>query len=69
MRPTLILPCSCYHYLSKVLPKFFEKKEGENIKTNSVEALQVLKSLSLEPTEIVFISRCEESVYKVKAEN
>ena len=51
LRPVLSLPGSSYYNLNKVLAKFFEKIEGENIETNSLDAREILESTNLEPNE------------------
>ena len=51
LRPVLSLPGSSYYYLNKVLAKFFEKIEGANIETNSLDAREILESTNLEPNE------------------
>ncbi|XP_063729576.1 uncharacterized protein LOC134857129 [Symsagittifera roscoffensis] len=51
LRPVLSLPASSYYNLNKVLAKFFEKIEGANIKTNSLDAREILESTNLEPNE------------------
>ena len=38
LRPVLSLPGSSYYNLNKLLAKFFEKIEGANIETNSLDA-------------------------------
>ena len=52
LRPVLSLPGSSYYNLNKVLAMFFEKIQGANIETNSLEARGVLESNSLEPIKI-----------------
>ena len=52
---------SCYN-LNKVLAKFFEKIEGANIETNSLDAREILESTNLEPNEIL-ISLDVKSLY------
>ena len=52
LRPVLLLPGSSYYNLNKVLAIFFEKIQGANIETNSLEARGVLESNSLEPIKI-----------------
>ena len=51
LRPVLSLPGSSYYNLNKVLAKFFEKFEGANIETNSLDAREILESTNLEPNE------------------
>ena len=51
LRPVLSLPGSSYYNLNKVLAKFFEKIEGANIETNSLDAREILESTNLEPNE------------------
>ena len=51
LRPVLSLPGSSYYNLNKVLSKFFEKIEGANIETNSLDAREILESTNLEPNE------------------
>ena len=45
------MPGSSYYNLNKVLAKFFEKIEGANIETNSLDAREILESTNLEPNE------------------
>ena len=47
LRPVLSLPGSSYYNLNKVLAKFFEKIEGANIETNSLDAREILESTNL----------------------
>ena len=42
---------SSYNNLNKFLAKFFEKIEGANIETNSLDAREILESTNLEPNE------------------
>ena len=49
--PVLSLPGSSYYNLNNVLAKFFEKIEGANIETNSLDAREILESTNLEPNE------------------
>ena len=51
LRPVLSLPGSSYYNLNKVFSKFFEKIEGANIETNSLDAREILESTNLEPNE------------------
>ena len=51
LRPVLSLPGNSYYNLNKVLAKIFEKIEGANIETNSLDAREVLESTNLEPNE------------------
>ena len=51
IRLILSLPGSSYYNLNKVLAKFFEKIERANIETNSLDAREILESISLEPKE------------------
>ena len=51
LRLVLCLPGSSYYKLNKVLAKFFEKIEGANIETKSLDAREVLESNNLEPKE------------------
>ena len=51
LRPVLSLHGSSYYNLNKVLAKFFEKIEGANIETNSLDAREILESISLELNE------------------
>ena len=51
LRPVLSLPGSSYYNLNKVLAEFFEKIEGANIETNSLDAREILESTNLEPNE------------------
>ena len=51
LRPVLFLAGSSYYNLNKVLAKFFEKIEGANIETNSLDAREILESTNLEPNE------------------
>ena len=51
LRPVLSLPGSSYYNLNKVLAKFFEKIEGANIETNSLDSREILESTSNEPNE------------------
>ena len=51
LRPVLSLPGSSYYNLKKVLAKCFEKNEGANIETNSLDAREILESTNLEPNE------------------
>ena len=62
LRPVLSLPGSSYYNLNKVLAKFFEKIEGANIETNSLDAREILESTNLEPNEIL-ISLDVKSLY------
>ena len=57
LRLVLSLPGSPYYNLNKVLGKFFEKIEGENIKTNSLDARETLKSTNLENNENLSLMR------------
>ena len=43
--------CYLYYNLNKVLAKFFEKIEGANIETNSLDAREILESTNLKPNE------------------
>ena len=63
LRPVLSLPGSSYYKLNKVLAKFFEKIEGANIDTNSLDAREILESTNLEPNENL-ISLDVKSLYK-----
>ena len=60
LRPVLSLPGSSYYNLNKNLAKFFEKIEGANIETISLDEREILESTNLEPNENFVISRCEE---------
>ena len=51
LRPVLSLLGSSYYNLNKVHAKFFEKVEGANIETNSLDAREILESTNLEPNE------------------
>ena len=51
LRTVLSLPGSSYYNLNKVLAKFFDKIEGANIETNSLDARKILESTNLEPNE------------------
>ena len=51
LRPVLSLPGSSCYNLNKVLAKFFEKIEGANIDTNSLDAREILESTNHEPNE------------------
>ena len=51
LRPVLSLPGSSYYNLNKVLAKLFEKIEGANMETNSLDAIEILESTNLEPNE------------------
>ena len=42
---------SSYYNLNKVLAKFFDKIEGANIETNSLDARKILENTNLEPNE------------------
>ena len=44
--PVLSLPGSSYYNLNKVIAKFFEKIEGANVGTNSLDAREILEILS-----------------------
>ena len=59
LRPVLSLPGSSYYNLNKVLAKFFEKIQGANFETNSLEARGVLES-----NKNCDISRCQKFVYE-----
>ena len=48
-RPVLLLPGSSYYNLNKVLAKLFEKIEGANIESYSLDARETLESIILEP--------------------
>ena len=63
LRLVLCLPGSSYYNLNKVLAKFFEKVEGANIETNSLDAREILESNNLEPKENL-ISIDVKSLYK-----
>ena len=63
LRPVLSLPGSSYYNLNKVLAKFFEKIEGANIETNSLDAREILESTNLEPNENL-ISLDVKSLYR-----
>ena len=45
------MPGSFYYKLNKVLAKIFEKIEGTNIETNSLDVREILESITLEPDE------------------
>ena len=62
LRTVLSLPGSSYYNLIKVLANFFEKVEGANIETNSLDARETLKSISLELNEN-FLSLEVKSLY------
>ena len=62
LRPVLSLPGSSYYNLNKVLAKFFEKIEGANIETNSLDARKILESTNLEPN-VNLISLDVKSLY------
>ena len=51
LRPVLSMPSSSYYNLNKVLAKIFEKIDGTNIETNSLDAREILESTNLEPNE------------------
>ena len=51
LRAVLSLPGSSYHNLNKVLAKIFEKIEGANIETNSLDAREIFESTNIEPNE------------------
>ena len=51
LRPVLSLPGSSFYNLNKVLAKVFEKIEGANIETNSLDARETLESTNPEPNE------------------
>ena len=51
LRPVLSLPGSSYYNLKTVLAKLFEKTEGANIETNSIDAREISESTNLEPNE------------------
>ena len=51
LRPVFSLPGSSYWNLKKVLENFFEKCEGANIETNSLDAREILESTNFEPNE------------------
>ena len=51
LRPVLSLPGSSYYNLNKVLAKFFEKTEGANIETSSLNARDILECTNLQPNE------------------
>ena len=63
IRPVLSLPGSSYYNLNKVLAKFFEKIEGANFETNSLDAREILESTNREPNENL-ISLDVKSLYK-----
>ena len=64
LRPVLSLPGSSYYNLTKVLAKLFEKIEGANIETNSLDAREILEGTNLEPNEnlisldVEFVHKC-----------
>ena len=47
LRPVLSLPGSSYYNLNKVLAKFFEKIEGANIETNSLDVKSLYTKVPL----------------------
>ena len=51
LRPVISVPGNSYYNLNKILAKFFEKIEGANTETNSLDAREILKSTNLEPNE------------------
>ena len=51
LRSVLSLHGSSDYNLNKILAKFFEKIEGANIETNSLDAREILGSNNLEPNE------------------
>ena len=53
LRPVLSLPGSSFYNLNKVLAKVFEKIEGANIETNSLDAREILESTNPEPNEFL----------------
>ena len=53
MRPVLSSNGSSFIKLKKALAKDFEKSQGANIQTNSLEAREILESIRLEPEENV----------------
>ena len=62
IRLVLSLPGSSYYNLNKVLAKVVVKNEGANIETNSLDAREILESISFEPKEIL-ISPYLKSLY------
>ena len=62
LKSVLCLPSSSYYNLNKVLAKFFEKIEGANIETNSLDARESLESINLEPNKTL-ISLDVKSLY------
>ena len=51
LKPVISLPGSSYYNLNKILAKFFEKIEGANIETNSLDAREILEGTNLELNE------------------
>ena len=51
LRQVLSWPGSSHYNLNKDLAQFFEKIEGANIETNSLDAREILESTNLEPNE------------------
>ncbi|XP_063727466.1 uncharacterized protein LOC134855016 [Symsagittifera roscoffensis] len=49
--PVLSPPGSSYYNLKKIPAKFFEKIEGANIETNSLDAREIFENTNLEPNE------------------